>query len=117
MKFKDTITNFLFGNRFINGILGKPAVMDWSCTVSSTQRMGDYSLLVTDVMNKSYVLDIGGLAGMQIPKNSWRQVFDEIGEGSELRFRVLTSNFIESQTNAIPILRLSSYTKKYPSSY
>jgi len=101
----------------LRSMQGQPSIMDWSCTVRSAQRMGDYSLLISDVMNKSYVLDIGALlAGMQIPKDRWQVVFGEIGEGSELKFRVLTSNFVESQNSAIPILRLNSYTPKYSSS-
>ena len=72
--------------------------------------MGEHAILIIDVMNKSYVLDIGALlAGMQIPKGRWKNVLEEIGEGSELKFRVLISNFVEAQNSAIPILRLNSY--------
>lgn len=101
----------------MRGLQGQPSIMEWSCTVKSVQRMGQYSLLISDSLNKTYVLDIGALlAGMQIPKDRWQTVFGEIGEGSELKFRVLTSNFAESQNSAIPILRLNSYTPKYSSS-
>lgn len=102
----------------LRGMSGQPSIMDWSCSVKSAQKMGEYSLLISDSLNKSYVLDLGAvLAGMQIPKDSWRRVFDEIGEGSELKFRVLTASFAESSSSAIPILRLNSYTPKYGSSF
>lgn len=99
----------------LRGMQGQPSIMDWSCTVCSSQKFGEYSLLISDGMNKSYVLDIRALlVGMHVPKGRWQNVFEEIGEGSELKFRVLTSNFMESQNSAIPILRLNSYTPKYP---
>lgn len=102
----------------LQGMGSQPPIMDWSCQVSSAQKMGEYAILISDSLNKSYVLDIGAvLCGMKIPKGSWRNVFEEIGEGSELKFRVLTTHFAESKSSAIPIVRLNSYTPKWPSSF
>ena len=91
-----------------------PEIMDWTCTVRNSQRLGNYSLLISDITNRTYILEIGALlCGMHVRKDGWQSIFDDIGPGSKLKFRVFTSNFVDYQNSAITIVSLNSYTPKH----